>query len=294
MKDSTPQFYVLAKIEEDSLLAKLEAVRNTISHAGEKGRSLETEISNLLRAFLPAEYGLSTGFVAYHTSNGVRLSTQLDIIIYDSLRCGPIARLGSCDVFPLEAVYGYVEVKVSLQSSSDQAKRYAENSIEACILKNKDIRSMRRRYYYQPVLDDITQAVCKPAVWMPIRSYIFAFEPMGSIASNPPDMARRISEFSKQTKNVHLHGIFIGGSAYYSTIAVDPRKAKPDDFNHIKFTKNGILSAFKWSILHDLSRFPRHPDHWTPALNKYDETKQRWGVSPPDSKVETKNDIYDL
>jgi hypothetical protein len=294
MTESTPRFSALTKIEEASLLARLEAVRKTISHAGEKGRSLEIEVSNVLRAFLPAEYGLSTGFVAYHSSKGVRLSPQLDIVIYDSLRCGPIARLGSCDVFPLEAVYGYVEVKASLQSTSDQAEKYPENSIESCILKNKKIRSMQRRFYYQPASDNISQAVCKSVVWTSIRAYIFAFEPLGRIASSPPGMANRVSEFSKHAKDVHIHGIFIGGSAYYSTIAVDPRRAKPEDFNHVKFTKDGILSAFKWSMLHDLSRFPRHPNHWTPALNKYDEKKQRWERYPPDSNVEKKYDIYDV
>lgn len=294
MTESIPQFSALSKIEEASLLARLDAVRKTISHAGEKGRSLETEVSNVLRAFLPTEYGFSTGFVAYRSSEGVKLSSQLDIIIYDSLRCGPIARLGSCDVFPLEAVYGYIEVKASLQSTSDQAEKYAENSIETCILKNKSLRSMRRRYYYRPVLDNIVQAVSETTVWTPPRAYIFAFETTGKIASNPIDMAKRISEFSKQIKDVHIHGIFIGGSAYYSTIAVDPRSAKPEDYYHVKFTKDGILSAFKWSILHDLSRFPRYPDHWTPALNKYDEAKQRWESYPSDSKVETINDIYDV
>ena len=139
---------------------------------------------------------------------------------------------------------------------------------------------MRRRYYYQPVPDDIAQAICKPMVWMPLRAYIFAFEPSGTVASSPADMAKRISEFSKQTGDVHVHGIFVGGSAYYSTVAVDPRTAKPVDFYHVKFLKKDLLSAFKWAMLHDLSRFPRHPDNWTPAIDKYNERKQRWAVYP--------------
>lgn len=293
MKKSTLHFSALADIEEKSLLARLEAVRKTISHSGEKGRALENELCNLLRAFLPSEYGLSTGFVAYRSSKGVKLSSQLDIIVYDALRCGPIARLGSCDVFPLEAVYAYIEVKSSLQSSSDRTGKYADNSIERCILNNKTIRALRRRYYFQPVSGSITESVCRPTIWMPLRAYIFAFESTGKVASNPELMAKRISEFSRKTKDVHLHGVFVGGSAYYTTIAVDPRIAKPKDFNHVKFVKTGILSEFKWSLLHDLSRFPRFPDNWTPAVNKYHMAKRRWQTHPPGSKIE-KRDVYDV
>lgn len=293
MTESIPQFASLSKIEEVSLLARLDAIRKIINHAGEKGRSLETEVCNLLKTFLPSEYGLSTGFIAYHSSEGVKLSPQLDIVIYDSLRCGPIARLGSCDVFPLEAVYGYVEVKASLQSTSDQAAKYAENSIETCILSNKTIRNMIRRHYYSRSSENVVVAVKETTLWTPLRAYIFAFEPIGEIASNPPKMAKRVSEFSKQTKDVHMHGIFIGGSAYYSTIAVDPSSAKPEDFYHVKFVKDGILSAFKWSLIHDLSRFPRHPDHWTPALDKYNETKQHWEIYPTESRTEGIKDVYD-
>jgi hypothetical protein len=118
-KIKQPNFSDLRQIEEKAILARLEAVRKTISHAGEKGRALESEVIKLLSTFLPEEYGLSTGFIAYHTSSGIKLSPQLDIIIYDSIRGGPLARLGSCDVFPLESVYAYVEVKASIQSTSD-------------------------------------------------------------------------------------------------------------------------------------------------------------------------------
>src|SRR5690242_6999934 len=105
MNNSHPDFLALSKIEEELLVNKLEAARKIIWHAGEKGRSLEAEVTTLLRSFLPEEYALTTGFVVYHTHKGPSLSSQLDVIIYDPVRSGPIARLGTCDVLPLEAVY---------------------------------------------------------------------------------------------------------------------------------------------------------------------------------------------
>ena len=137
MSDLRPDFLVLSEIEEKLLVSKLEAVRHAISHAGEKGRSLEAQVTILLRDFLPGEYGLTTGFIVHHTENGPRLFPQLDIIIFNPVRSGPITRLLTCDVLPLEAVYGYVEVKASLTSSSDSAGHFSDNSIEKCLEKIK-------------------------------------------------------------------------------------------------------------------------------------------------------------
>jgi len=295
MAKLNPNFSKLSKIEEDSLVARLDAIRQTISHAGEKGRALESEVGILIKSFLPNEYGVSTGFIAYHTSAGVGLSTQLDLIIYDALRGGPIARLGSCDVFPLEAAYAYVEVKASLCSTSDDAQEYGDNSIEMCILKNKMLRSMNRRHYYK--VTGVTTAGLVEKEWMPIRSYVFAFESAGNIAQNPELFAERMHTFLKRTEAAHMHGVFVGGSSFYSTKGVDPRKAHPKDFYHVEYTSDHLLSTFKWSLLHGLSRFPRCPQDWTPALDKYDEAIITWKKFPPDlvandsaSSLNTKGD----
>ena len=97
----TPNLTELNRIEEQVLLARLSAVRASIVHAGEKGRDLEFHVRGLLRALLPAEYGLTTGFIAYAEEDTVKLTPQLDIVIYDAIRYSPIVRMESCDVLPL-------------------------------------------------------------------------------------------------------------------------------------------------------------------------------------------------
>src|SRR5688572_25678777 len=142
----SPDFSKLAALEENVLVAKLEAVRASISHGGEKGRALEFDVRQLLRGMLPPEYGLTTGFIASTSASGaVSLSSQLDIIIYDAIRHSPLIHLESWDVLPIEAVYGYVEVKASLTSSSDSAAKPASNSIEACIATNLELRKLKER-----------------------------------------------------------------------------------------------------------------------------------------------------
>lgn len=115
-----PKFEQFMQIEHDALLARLDAVRSAIVHAGEKGRALEADARRIIRGVLPPEYGLGTGFVASTDATGaVVLSKQLDIIIYDALRSAPLMSVGTCEVYPIEAVYGYVEVKASLTRAKD-------------------------------------------------------------------------------------------------------------------------------------------------------------------------------
>lgn len=282
MKSFHPDFLALSKIEEGLLVSKLDAARKAISHAGEKGRSLEAEVITLLRSFLPEEYALTTGFVVYHAPNGPRLSTQLDVIIYDAVRSGPITRLSTCDVLPLEAVYGYVEVKASLQSTSDSATEFADNSIEKCIQKNRLLRGMTERRFWGPVESSPVQAELMTTKWMAIRSYVFAFEAQGAVAENPDLFAQRIADVSASLgEPVHLHGVFVAGHGYYRTQAIDVNKTKPEDWYHINYTSDQALAAFKWDLIHSLARFPRFPENWTPAVDRYRKDETQWKSCAP-------------
>jgi len=277
-----PRFAELTTIEEEALVGRLKALRKTITHAGEKGRSLEWEVTKILRLLLPAEYGLSTGFFAYWTPDGIKLSQQLDIIIYDALRGGPIARLGTCDVFPLESVYGYVEVKASLRSTSDNAEKYADDSIELLIQRNAELRQMRNRKFYVVLSGTITGGVVwlpQGELWTPIRGYVFAFEAQGTVANTPACMAKRMHEVIKK-HGAHLHGVYVGESAFYLTRPSE-RDTPEDEWHHVLFRTDHLLSTLKWELLHSLSRFPRYPENCTPALDRYYETIQSWQRHPP-------------
>ncbi len=260
-EEFVPDFGVFSAVEERLLQARLDAVRAAVAHRGEKGRSLEAEVITLLRSFLPHEYGLSTGFVAYRTEGGIRLSKQLDIIIYDALRYGPLMRLGACDVFPLEAAYAYIEVKAAIQSTSDDAKAFPENSIEDLLATNAEIRKMRRRGFYVPVPDSVAETY----LWedekqtLSIRGYVVAFEAAGDVAKNPAAMAARMATVSARNGG-HIHGLLVAGQAFYSNIAGEPG---------IVYTTEHSLSVFRWSLLQALTRFTRFPENWAPALGLY-------------------------
>lgn len=277
---NAPQFAELNAIEEQLLVAKLQAIRSAIHHAGEKGRALEYGVHTFLRSILPAEYGISTGFIVYHTDNGPRLSSQLDIIIYDAIRNGPIVSLETCNVFPLEAVYAYVEVKASLQSSSNEAKEPAGNSIEKCLKDNHKLREMRDRRYWVPQPNSSVNSILITHQWMPIRSYVFAFESQGTVAGDLAQLAQRMANTSRKYGS-HMHGVFIANQGFLYTRPVDVQIAKQDDSSHIYYTNNHSLSAFKSFFLQGLTTFPRTQQEWAPAIDQYFQLEPNWDFKRP-------------
>ncbi len=284
MVEKSPQFAEFNTIQEGLLSAKLEAVRAAIVHAGEKGRVLEYGVRNLLRSILPAEYGLSTGFVVFHTNDGPRLSPQLDIIIYDAIRSGPIISLETCDVFPLEAVYGYVEVKATLRSSSDEAATPADNSIEKCLSTNHELRNMTIRKYWTQVIDNPVGAkLVSHDNWISLRSYVFAFEASDNVTKNLDALAQRMANVSKKLgAPTHLHGVFIAGLGFLSTVPINVQTATPEEYFNIRYTSDHALLRFKTSLLHDLARFPRPQDTWAPAIDQYFQIDQEWKFQKPE------------
>ena len=268
MNEGRPDFFAFSDIEERLLSSKLESVRQVISHAGEKGRSLEGEVITWLRSFLPNEYGLSTGFVVHQGSNGPEISSQLDIIIYDAIRSGPISHLSTCDVFPLEAVYGYVEVKASLRSCLSKIKHWPEDSIESCIDKNKVLRSMKDRRVMAP--GGTTTSAVELLLPDPpsVRAYVLAFSAQGTVAKDAKQFAQRMANYLAEVKDAHLHGVLIAGAALFVTRPVDTRLTTPESYN-VLYTSAHPLAAFKWNLLHDLGRYPRIPVNCVPAIDRY-------------------------
>jgi hypothetical protein len=170
-----------------------------------------------------------------------------------------------------------------LQSTSDNAEKYADDSIELLIQRNAELRQMQNRQFFVVASGTITGSVIWPppdTLWTPIRGYVFAFEAQGTVANNPRVMAQRMHEVLKRNR-AHLHGVYVGGSAYFQTRASE-KDAPEDEMHHVLFCTDHVLSTLKWELLYSLSRFPRYAENCTPALNRYYEAKPSWKKYPPE------------
>jgi hypothetical protein len=256
--------------EERVLEARLKAARAVLTHPGEKGRALEGVVMNLLRDFLPAEYGLGTGFIAYLASDGPKLTEQLDIIIYDALRCGPIARLEACEVYPLEAVYGYVEVKTEIKGTATEKAEKKPETVAALVRQSKRLRGLLERVYWGP--DSTQRTVAHLHRWqipVSIRSFVFAFSCDGEVSDETAEVLKTNLETATERigGDAFISGMYVGGVGFFRCIPVESED-DPRRFAY-KMVTNGSLSAMKTYMLHGLARFPRIPLNVTPALELY-------------------------
>jgi hypothetical protein len=98
------------------MLAAKKGQSQLIDHNLEKGLGNEESLRQLLRTFLPRKFGVAKGKIANPEGN---LSRQLDIIIYDALGCPSLfVDENQNQILPIEGVYGVIEVKTTLDSTS--------------------------------------------------------------------------------------------------------------------------------------------------------------------------------
>jgi hypothetical protein len=104
-----------ASIQQKMLLDFKDA--GLISHPGDKGTAREDLLRSFLadKGYLPSRFGVSPGSSHVVSSDG-RISAQMDLVLYDALNAPRLMTMGAIQYFPVECVYGVVEVKSDLNS----------------------------------------------------------------------------------------------------------------------------------------------------------------------------------
>lgn len=283
--DTTPDFKQLLQIEEQKLAAQLRAVRAAISHRGEKGRGLEHYAMGLVRSFLPAEYGVGTGFVAAAIPrNGgghhVTLSPQLDLIIYDALRGGPIIDLGPSQVYPLECVVGVVEVKARLYQEVPDICR--DSAVVRSLVDRHFLLSGRREKNLLAEHDEVVKAYADGGgnwtteirratlsdlfpppkavteMWEPLRCFAMAFE--YGRAFNPTAAQRRVEE--AWVPRSHLHAVLVPGTC----VLWNENPARDQSrIGKVRVETKDTLGVFRHRLAEALAYFPR--PSWTASID---------------------------
>ena len=122
---------------------------DNIDHSSEKGRLNETHLAAILRKYLSQRFGIGTGFVA--SANGTAgKSHQSDIIIYDTANNAPIYQSDAFAIYPIEMVYGVVEVKTNAKRRN---KRGSE--LDDCFRKCAHLRSMAQMESDEAEITDV-------------------------------------------------------------------------------------------------------------------------------------------
>jgi hypothetical protein len=295
-KQWKPDFAECVSKEQDILSSQLALIRSAIMHPGEKGGAVEDLVRAFLRDLLPHEYGLGTGFIAYHDPkcisgkapafkydrkrDKIKLSGQLDVIIYDAIRGGPIIRLGNRAVYPLESVFAYVEVKANLD----------RKELRRCLDQAVLLRSLQTKFYRFPAEGTYTKDVLGAGKEMlSVRSHIFALAATG-LPNNHLSLANTIKRMASRNM-AFISGMYVGGVGYFQSHHCETND-DPQEGEIESAPAESALGVFKIALHRSLSRFPRIEKHWSAALDTYYQQRppERLLFEGPIPQVPTKKD----
>lgn len=176
-----------------------------LPHAGERGRNDEERFKEFLRRTLPHRFSLGTGFIV-SSDPAIPPSSQTDIVIYDEFLNSPLHRELAAFVYPIEIVYGTVEVK-GLLKSSDLSKCLKD------IAKIRALATAKRYVVYASVPVDKANpakrilAIKELCSDLAPRSFIVAYDVKGwsSLKAFVGSWKRALSK----NRDAHLHGIAV-------------------------------------------------------------------------------------
>lgn len=180
-------------------------------HSLELGRLNETHLVKLLRDYLPPKFGIGTGFIVSGGDNPQE-SPQCDIILYDALNNAPLYKSDAWSIFPIEMVYGVIEVKTTLTTKE------LKDAFEKCA----KIRAMARTsegkgnkaYIHQlPVVPDSPAQYGGHTSHLPPRFFVFGYNGW----DKAEDLERNFKTVTEEIRGVHMHGVcnlHDGGSLY--------------------------------------------------------------------------------
>jgi hypothetical protein len=114
--------------------------KDALQHPGEKGRASEFVVRDVFEQILPQKYSIGTGFVVSTKKNSanLRLSPQQDIVVFDRIENPTRLSRDSFGLFPVEAVYGTIEVK----------ERLTGKEIRSFLVASKKLRSLALNKQY--------------------------------------------------------------------------------------------------------------------------------------------------
>ena len=225
-----------------------EILTGVLPHAGERGRNDEERFRNFLIRVIPRKFSIGTGFVVC-SDISVPASSQTDVVIYDEIHNSPLHRELSAFIYPIEIVYGVVEVKGLLQ------KKDIRKTID-------DIRKIRKlsehRWYIQygstpkssNRLDQLVVAVNEFKVSTPPRTFVFAYEAKGW--RKPEDLVKDLVEVTKKAPS-HVHGLTVLNRDWYIT-----QEAFAEGGPKFHIFIGDALLRFVNGLIHNISSVPMH------------------------------------
>lgn len=145
----------------NKMLIDFDEIQEQIVHSGIRGGQREQTLRDFLAKYLPKRYSVGTGHVMDREG---KMSSQCDIVVYDSFNCPLILVEEGYQIFPAEAVLAVIEVKSILDAGS---MKEAVQNIQGVKSLHKDepiagcLFAYRTNYVSQLTIETVAESYLK-------------------------------------------------------------------------------------------------------------------------------------
>ncbi len=173
------------------------------------------------------------------------MGTFYDLVIYRPDICGPLSKIDSFFVFPLECVVGAIEITSYLN----------DKKLKEDVSKLTKLRLMKHRYYWLST-GSITHAPVYETDIITPRCFMFAAEVQWK---KDITFAKRFQKILKDigTTEAHIHAIYAGACGCFG---VQSRCSQSDPLFTIWQKKENPLLTFINNVVISIHRFPIKPN----------------------------------
>lgn len=207
-KSAGPKQYYRAL--QETFRLESEILTSVLPHLGERGRNDEERFRRFLEKVLPKRFSIGTGFIVCSEPD-VPISNQADIVLFDEIYNSPLHRELSAMVFPVEMVYGAIEVK----------GRLAKKDLKTICTSIRKVRKAGEHRWYVEYgsrpksADKPDKRVVAPIEQreiVPPRAFVLAYDKKGWKTID--DLVSSLKEAVKEN-GAHIHGLAILSCNWY-------------------------------------------------------------------------------
>ena len=248
-KRETPGVAIYYKTLQQIFQSQSEILSAVLPHLGERGRNDEERFRDFLTRVIPKRFSVGTGFLVC-SDQDIPPSSQTDVVLYDEICNAPIHRELSAFIYPIEIVYGTVEVKGLLQKKD--LKKIMEDI--------QKIRQLARHRWYvryrgEPKNPDKpNQRVLKTVEFQantpPPRAFVFAYDKKGWRTIDA--LVKSLEEAAKERES-HIHGLAVLRKDWYVT-----QEAYPEGDAKFHPYQGDALLRFVHDLLPSVASIPMH------------------------------------
>jgi hypothetical protein len=248
-----------------------EVLSGVLPHHGERGANNEEHVRLSLTKVLPDRFSVGTGFIVCSDQDSPA-SRQTDVVIYDEIHNAPLHRELVASVYPVEMVYGAIEVKGTLRPR-DLGKILADIEI---------IRQLAKFRYYRIYgsvpknPNDATRLVANQReISCPApapRTFVFAYSQNGW--KDVDGLCKSLQKASRRT-SAHIHGLVVLSDGWY----VSQEAYAPNGPTFHACAENALM-RFVAGVTHSISSMPMGPC----SIDRYLQVGERMAVADSDGR----------